>query len=110
MSDAARPSQQTLSSDAVEHGELIEAWVPSAADAGAESATSRQTNSVTEPAKVMRIGSMVKQLLEEVRHSPLDDAQPGAAGGDLRALGDRVGSGAVARSAARAADAGAAVR
>jgi hypothetical protein len=29
---------------------------------------------VTEPAKVMRIGSMVKQLLEEVRQAPLDDA------------------------------------
>lgn len=29
---------------------------------------------VTEPAKVMRIGSMVKQLLEEVRTSPLDEA------------------------------------
>ena len=30
------------------------------------------TESVTEPAKVMRIGSMVKQLLEEVRNSQLD--------------------------------------
>ncbi len=29
-------------------------------------------NSVTEPAKVMRIGSMVKQLLEEVRNTQLD--------------------------------------
>ncbi|QKE85929.1 bacterial proteasome activator family protein [Arthrobacter sp. NEB 688] len=28
---------------------------------------------VEQPAKVMRIGSMVKQLLEEVRSSPLDD-------------------------------------
>jgi hypothetical protein len=32
------------------------------------------TESVTEPAKVMRIGSMVKQLLEEVRHAALDQA------------------------------------
>jgi hypothetical protein len=32
------------------------------------------TETVTAPAKVMRIGSMVKQLLEEVRASPLDDA------------------------------------
>jgi len=30
--------------------------------------------SVTSPAKVMRIGSMVKQLLEEVRSAPLDEA------------------------------------
>ena len=29
---------------------------------------------VEQPAKVMRIGTMVKQLLEEVRASPLDDA------------------------------------
>jgi hypothetical protein len=31
------------------------------------------TESVTEPAKVMRIGSMVRQLLEEVRGTPLDE-------------------------------------
>ena len=29
---------------------------------------------IEQPAKVMRIGSMVKQLLEEVRAAPLDDA------------------------------------
>jgi hypothetical protein len=29
---------------------------------------------VASPAKVMRIGSMVRQLLEEVRHAPLDEA------------------------------------
>ena len=29
---------------------------------------------VQQPAKVMRIGSMIKQLLDEVRHAPLDDA------------------------------------
>jgi hypothetical protein len=32
------------------------------------------TEMIEQPAKVMRIGSMVKQLLEEVRASPLDDA------------------------------------
>lgn len=31
-------------------------------------------DAVTEPAKVMRIGSMVKQLLEEVRSTDLDEA------------------------------------
>ena len=30
--------------------------------------------SVSEPAKVMRIGAMVRQLLEEVRQAPLDEA------------------------------------
>jgi hypothetical protein len=32
---------------------------------------------IEQPAKVMRIGSMVKQLLEEVRSAPLDDAARG---------------------------------
>ncbi|MEU7001540.1 bacterial proteasome activator family protein [Nonomuraea sp. NPDC046570] len=32
------------------------------------------TNLVEQPAKVMRIGSMIRQLLEEVRAAPLDDA------------------------------------
>jgi hypothetical protein len=32
------------------------------------------TESVASPAKVMRIGAMVRQLLEEVRHAPLDEA------------------------------------
>jgi hypothetical protein len=39
--------------------------------AGAESDPSRL---VEQPAKVMRIGSMIKQLLEEVRAAPLDEA------------------------------------
>src|SRR4051794_14903827 len=39
---------------------------------GAEQEQSGET--VEQPAKVMRIGSMIKQLLEEVRAAPLDDA------------------------------------
>ncbi|MDQ4059180.1 MAG: bacterial proteasome activator family protein [Actinomycetota bacterium] len=31
-------------------------------------------DTIESPAKVMRIGSMVRQLLDEVRHAPLDDA------------------------------------
>ena len=38
---------------------------------GSEDAT--ETEAVTSPAKVMRIGSMVKSLLEEVRAAPLDE-------------------------------------
>ncbi|MHB8682365.1 MAG: bacterial proteasome activator family protein [Acidimicrobiales bacterium] len=34
----------------------------------------QNTESVEQPAKVMRIGSMVKQLLDEVRNAPLDEA------------------------------------
>jgi hypothetical protein len=44
-----------------------------AADA-AEQADAVPSEAVTEPAKVLRIGSMVKQLLEEARSAPLDEA------------------------------------
>lgn len=64
----------------VEHGELVD---PPRHDAGdpaeraeraerADPGPQPETGAVTEPAKVMRIGSMVKQLLEEVREAPLD--------------------------------------
>jgi hypothetical protein len=53
---------------------------PAAGDAqGQESAGERSgevnpIEQVEQPAKVMRIGSMIKQLLEEVRGAPLDEA------------------------------------
>jgi hypothetical protein len=37
-------------------------------------ATPEPTETISSPAKVMRIGAMVRQLLEEVRHAPLDEA------------------------------------
>jgi hypothetical protein len=46
-----------------------------AVDPGEESdAENDLTQLVEQPAKVMRIGSMIKQLLEEVRAAPLDEA------------------------------------
>ena len=36
-----------------------------------------RTESIEQPAKLLRIGSMVKQLLEEVRLAPLDEASRG---------------------------------
>ncbi|RGC68719.1 hypothetical protein C5N14_12040 [Micromonospora sp. MW-13] len=39
-----------------------------------EAAGEDPTRLVEQPAKVMRIGSMIKQLLEEVKAAPLDDA------------------------------------
>lgn len=33
-----------------------------------------EVEAISEPAKVMRIGAMIKQLLEEVRQAPLDEA------------------------------------
>jgi len=40
---------------------------------GGGSDDKKTTESVNEPAKVLRIGSMVKTLLDEVRAAPLDD-------------------------------------
>jgi hypothetical protein len=47
------------------------------AEAGPEGQAGHQdppTESIERPAKLLRIGSMVKQLLEEVRQAPLDEA------------------------------------
>ncbi|MCV7283568.1 bacterial proteasome activator family protein [Mycolicibacterium flavescens] len=41
---------------------------------GQDSDNKSLTDLVEQPAKVMRIGTMIKQLLEEVRAAPLDDA------------------------------------
>jgi Protein of unknown function (DUF2587) len=41
---------------------------------GDGSGESSITNQVEQPAKVMRIGSMIRQLLEEVKSAPLDEA------------------------------------
>lgn len=41
---------------------------------GAEHDSAGLSEMVEQPAKVMRIGTMIKQLLEEVRTAPLDDA------------------------------------
>jgi hypothetical protein len=47
---------------------------PTVAESGGEEPESGMADMVEQPAKVMRIGSMIKQLLEEVRAAPLDDA------------------------------------
>ena len=51
--------------EAVEHGELIEA------PAGEDEV---EREAVQEPGRVMRIGAMIRQLLEEVRSAELDEA------------------------------------
>ncbi len=48
---------------------------PSEQPADDEGAPSRSvTDMVEQPAKVMRIGNMIRQLLDEVKSAPLDDA------------------------------------
>ncbi len=50
---------------------------------------------VEQPAKVMRIGSMIRQLLEEVRQAPLDDASRARLRENLRHLPRRAAGGPV---------------
>jgi hypothetical protein len=57
-------SRESIPADAVE-------LVDDPAEAGPAPEVAEGT--VSEPAKVMRIGSMIKQLLEEVRQAPLDE-------------------------------------
>jgi hypothetical protein len=88
--DASRPGQAT-DDDTMGDGPRIVVVTPDGmgvADtpSGARRDGARQRDSdeprertnpadlVEEPAKVMRIGSMIKQLLEEVRNAPLDEA------------------------------------
>ena len=86
MTDSPEPEQKTgvMASD----GDKVIVEAPDGmgvADAGTslggsdeQSAEGREQTSpadlVEQPAKVMRIGSMIKSLLEEVRNAPLDDA------------------------------------
>ncbi|UUL76361.1 bacterial proteasome activator family protein [Pseudarthrobacter sp. Fe7] len=54
-----------------------EAPVQSPSDGGGRPRGSNLQDLVDEPAKVMRIGTMIRQLLEEVKSAPLDDAARG---------------------------------
>ena len=66
MSEQPIINQEGLAVDAASL-ESLES--PESADA-----TTDPTGSIQQPAKVMRIGTMIKQLLEEVKSAPLDEA------------------------------------
>jgi hypothetical protein len=63
-------SDQAPQSHDVERGEVISP-LPAASPGGEGDGPPREA--VSEPAKVMRVGSMIKQLLEEVRNTDLDE-------------------------------------
>ena len=68
------PDETTPTPDPVPealHPEVVEA------EATAETEAEEHVESIEQPAKLLRIGSMVKQLLEEVRQAPLDEASRG---------------------------------
>ena len=65
------PNGQPL---ALSREEATAAAARAAGTEGVESGETALSDMVEQPAKVMRIGTMIKQLLEEVRAAPLDDA------------------------------------
>jgi hypothetical protein len=70
-SGESESSDVGLSDPAVHRGHLVIPGVAPSPDQFG-SPDGDEGESVSEPAKVMRIGSMIKQLLEEVRSTPLD--------------------------------------
>jgi hypothetical protein len=69
MSETSQTANEVVSPDEVTAPDAIVSQDLAGGPAGGADA-----EAVTSPAKVMRIGSMVKQLLEEVRTSSLDEA------------------------------------
>ncbi|MEO7398396.1 MAG: bacterial proteasome activator family protein [Ilumatobacteraceae bacterium] len=63
--------QTNDTADVIEHGELVTA--PPAVRSDGATPSDENMETITAPAKVMRIGSMVKQLLEEVKGAELDE-------------------------------------
>jgi hypothetical protein len=65
-----------MSNDTPERGELLNGMQPGSVSGNGNTANGDEggddTESVQEPAKVMRIGSMIKGLLDEVRQMQLD--------------------------------------
>jgi hypothetical protein len=55
-------------------GQHIAVPAPAQGDGEGDGELQELTELVEQPAKVMRIGSMIRQLLEEVKSAPLDDA------------------------------------
>src|SRR5579859_1516795 len=73
MSDEVSPQEQGRPPQVVVVGPDGMAIGASQDELGEGSAERPVTEMVEQPAKVMRIGSMIRQLLEEVRSAPLDE-------------------------------------
>ena len=76
MSDPTDEGARPGGTDAVAPDEVLEAGrpgPPGGPDGKSTDGEERSTELVNEPAKVLRIGSMVKTLLDEVRAAPLDE-------------------------------------
>lgn len=69
--DGTRDTDDTAPQVVTPDGETTE---PDGVTALGEEGEPGETSRIEEPAKVMRIGGMIKRLLDEVRDAPLDDA------------------------------------
>lgn len=74
MNDQITPATDPLDSVAIPEGSTVPTPVEPELIVGGESAAATDAESIEQPAKVIRIGSMIKKLLEEVREAPLDEA------------------------------------
>jgi len=68
------PQVVIIGPDGQPMGSVPASMLDAAGAAEAESEERALTDLVEQPAKVMRIGSMIRQLLEEVKAAPLDEA------------------------------------
>ena len=64
----------TINADPDDLGDSIEVLAGPSPDLGQDADERSVTDLVQQPAKVMRIGTMIKQLLDEVKAAPLVDA------------------------------------
>jgi hypothetical protein len=74
MEDMSEPQQHRVVVVGPDGQPMGEMEMPAEAMGDAEGEGTDPTGQVAQPAKVMRIGTMIKQLLEEVRAAPLDEA------------------------------------
>ena len=73
---AAKPAEPAEDEEPVE-GTTLDAGAADSPDGAEKPKAANLQDLVDEPAKVMRIGTMIRQLLEEVKSAPLDDAARG---------------------------------
>ena len=76
--DDGPPAEVVVEADEVDEGrrdgDRVVVVTPQGMSVTTDTSEERLAGMVEQPAKVMRIGSMIKQLLEEVRTAPLDEA------------------------------------
>ena len=101
MSDAT-PDRDVPTTEAPPEGSDTSEQVASHPDAAGEvvvvEGEGLDPETITEPAKLMRIASMVRELLEETRQASLDEAGPSPPPCDLRPLRGRAARGSCPRT------------